>query len=516
MKIKVKVTSGKYERNMTIVCYEETDEDRMKREESEKRDEIEGGYDKRLNFKWLGMVASQRFAMEAPRGAIRRFDEPRGITDRAQQLPQSIIIAHTQEEPNPEDKIQEFLRDNDEVIIRLMQNDLSVDKFGSPKPTTWSTSAFFSQSEDRMNSTITFESKDSPQDEQGFLDVGVKSKIEFMKVILGSQMLDHQKIDHQLSVHFAHVTRNMKNIPSRDMAEVRQMCLRYYSALFELFQKYSTFGKMTSVNFQMFIQDVDTFSNREQEILIKKDFLRASNQCDKGELHFGGFLCLLLLASQTVHIDKINKTSAVPEPAEAFKMLFDRSILPYAFRFPHQLDLKFIVRETLSSDDCLLQIQHLHEQIFAVFDKYASKRDQTPFNLQQTNQEVANRDLPSLSIAHMADLLNDARLLDARSDDKQSLVKVRKYMEEVRSGDIIGRYNPGTAESKAEEKSAYSAPPPRDEFTYAEFVDACARSGIEMYIDKGSTAMECILKGLQDVSNATQKVSKTKEGFYKR
>jgi len=213
-----------------------------------------------------------------------------------------------------------------------------------------------------------------------------------------------------------------------------------------------------------------------------------------------------------VHVDKIEKSSIVPNPAEAFRKLLDLSILPYALRFPHDLDLKFIVRETLSSDEFLLQSQQLHEHVFAVFDKYASKRDQKF----QANLDNANRDLPSLSIPDMADLLNDASLLDMRSDDKQSQVRVRKYMEEVRSGDIIGRYEPSVAESKQEEKSAYLVPQPKDEFTYAEFVDASGRAGIDKYMNTGDTVLECILRGLQDVCRATQKHTNTRSGFNKR
>ncbi len=96
------------------------------------------------------------------------------------------------------------------------------------------------------------------------------------------------------------------------------------------------------------------------------------------------------------------------------------------------------------------------------------------------------------------------------------MAKVRKYMDEARAGDINGRYTPDTAESKYEEKSNYSAPPPKDEFTYAEFVDACARAGVECYMNTGATILECILRGLQDVSTATQKTSNNRSGFYKR
>eukprot|EP00607_Mallomonas_marina_P007296 CAMPEP_0182418570 /NCGR_PEP_ID=MMETSP1167-20130531/2967_1 /TAXON_ID=2988 /ORGANISM="Mallomonas Sp, Strain CCMP3275" /LENGTH=192 /DNA_ID=CAMNT_0024592835 /DNA_START=104 /DNA_END=686 /DNA_ORIENTATION=+ len=182
---------GNGERTIKVSCYEETEEDRQK------RDVTEGEYDRRLSFKWLGMVAAQRFAMEAPRGAVRRYDEMRGITDRVQQLPQNMTITRTKQEPHPEDKLEEFLRDDDEVVINLMDNNLAVTKFGSPKNSVWAAAAFISPNEDKPYPDEFEESKHSSAEDKHDFSIDKQAKVEFMRVVLNTQMLDHHKISHQ-------------------------------------------------------------------------------------------------------------------------------------------------------------------------------------------------------------------------------------------------------------------------------------------------------------------------------
>ena len=197
------------------------------------------------------MVASQRFAHEAPHGAVRRYDELRGVSDRVQQHPAEIILP-SGEVPFAGSLISDYLRDEDEVTINLM-NDLRVDECGSPNLSKWSTTAFMTSSSEasltagkKENIVVDFTDtfKVLPWDEK-------KAKVDFMRIVLCSQMLDQQKISHLLNTWWAHVATYMPKLPSDEAAIVKDLCKTHYGVLFELFQKYSPEGRMNLKGFQV-------------------------------------------------------------------------------------------------------------------------------------------------------------------------------------------------------------------------------------------------------------------------
>eukprot|EP01041_Mallomonas_annulata_P003838 gene3838-7644_t len=463
MKIHVKLIVGKQERTITIAC---------------------GAGDK--TFKWLGMVSSQRFAMEAPHGAIRRYDELRGITDRVQQHAFNISLSNG-EEPHPGALLCDYLRDNDEVIVDLL-NDLDVDKCGTPSLTNWSTVAFTSVMDDKRTGNEDKESE--TEQEQPIFTEEMKAKIDFMRIVLGSQMLDHTKIANQLNVHWGLVESSMPKIESTDFEKIKMLCQQHYGILFELFQRYSPEGRMNITGFQKVIEDSNIHSPRDFDYLTKKDFQRACKRCNCIDLEFGGFLCALLLTSQTVHVDRLDRSAIIYGPTDAFQLLLSRSIVPLA----HALHLSYLTRETFCSSECLLNIRYLHDTLFLVFEKYANQ---------------GKRDCPTgLPIDIMTELLYDAGLQNDGVDAK-AIDKTKTLLAEVKRGLIIGRsvFSEPGGTSRVRKMSLVEQFQ-ENEFTFAEFVDASARAGIVRYASDSQphTLMECMIQGLQDVSCATHKV----------
>jgi len=199
----------------------------------------------------LGMVASQRFAHEAPHGAVRRYDELRGVSDRVQQHAAEIILP-SGETPFAGSIISDYLHDEDEVTINLM-NDLRVDACGSPTLTKWSSTAFMTSNSEASFATgkkdqvvldLTDTFKVLPWDEK-------KAKIDFMRIVLCSQMLDQQKISHSLNTWWAHVATYMPKLPAEEAAIVKELCKTHYGVLFELFQNYAPDGRMNLKGFQV-------------------------------------------------------------------------------------------------------------------------------------------------------------------------------------------------------------------------------------------------------------------------
>ena len=244
------------------------------------------------------------------------------------------------------------------------------------------------------------------------------------------------------------------------------------------------------------MDESEAYVHRDFELLSKKDFRRAANDCGGTDLHFGGFLCALLLAAQSMYVDTlISSTSSVRAPAEAFRVLIGQKILPIA----HKYRLPFLIRETFCSDDCLWRMRELYDQLFLTFEKYAVK---------------SNRDHPTtLTIEIMAEILYDAQLQEEQVGTPKAIAKTQALLVEVKKGIIVGRSRLDASDQSAESKTFPITPPAENEFTFSEYVDASARSGIIKYGsgDRALSLQDSILNGLRDVAYAQHKVIPTQK-----
>ena len=97
----------------------------------------------------------------------------------------------------------------DEVVVELT-TELAVNSVGSPKHSEWTTlaftsSAFQGQGDDQTIGSSVMdndEAHDSYEDESKETDDSCKSKADFMRLILGTQMMDIQKIEHDVEIRY--------------------------------------------------------------------------------------------------------------------------------------------------------------------------------------------------------------------------------------------------------------------------------------------------------------------------
>lgn len=478
MKVTVRIICGKEERTIDIACG-----------------------DGQKTFKWLGMVASQRFAGDAPHGALRRYDELRGINDRAQQHAFDILLP-SGDKAHPSELIIDLLNHEDEVIIDLLSN-LNVDNCGLPQPSKWSEIAFTSR--DSMNVTDEFASESKLANDKTFTlsDEDVKSKIDFMRLVLGTQIIDYRKISLLFEVHWPHVKLNLRRLNEDQSNKLKDILQKHYGILMEIFERFSMNGKMGLPNFQAFMKEAQVHPiAREFESLTKQDFLRAAASVDGSSLHFGAFLHSLMLTSQGRLVDTLDSSAQVRSPTDAIVILLNRHILPLA----DQHRLPYLTKEAFCSESFLLQVRLLHDKLFEVFEKYAFK---------------SNKDNPtSISAEVMGELLYECQLSDLKPEDSvrenmnsKATKEARALLLEVKKGIIVGRPKFDVAELE-QETSKHVVLPPETEYTFPEFVDAISRMGQIKHSDKRLT--ESMLRGLHDVITPRDKAPPSKQSNARR
>lgn len=99
------------------------------------------------NFKWLGLVAAQRYALLRPHGRSRTRETAH--TKVGLYLPASVSLessghSSTEVMMNPQDRLRDHVVDG-EVVHVTLQHEMTVDETGAPERTPWSVAAFYTK-----------------------------------------------------------------------------------------------------------------------------------------------------------------------------------------------------------------------------------------------------------------------------------------------------------------------------------------------------------------------------------
>jgi hypothetical protein len=449
MKVEVRINCGNVEKTVFISC---------------------GRGDK--SFKWLGMVASQRFALAAPNGALRRrdSDNPRGINSHCQQLPQKITLDDG-ETPHPASQIVDYLKDGD-VVRCVLGNQLPVTSIGSPNPTTWTTAAFTAAGAEIES--VVDENNEEVDDGVGFEQ---QSHAAFMKVILESQMFDHKRIEQILVDAWSIVPRTMPRITPSISESLCNVVLEHSIMLLEVFHCYAPEGRMDFASFKEFVDDAEFFSARDVSRQVSRVYRRAIKGADSDMIDMGGFLATLVLVAQVRHNDTLDDQTTFVGSADALSHLLKIKIPSLAER----LNLDCLFRMEFCDVETLCEMRHYHNDVFLVFDHYAAKMQ---------------RDLPlTLTMEFATEIFYQSGLVDTPED----VAIVKKIADKANAGILIGRAPVSGVEA-----------PPRGELTFAEFMEVCARIGVKEYLGKPyeedgedpnevMNKADAMLRGMQDV-----------------
>jgi hypothetical protein len=501
-------------------------------------------------FKWLGMVACNRFSSSCPGGALRRRDPVRrGINPEATHQPVEMALPDGQI-PHPHALIYDFLADGEEVKVHLVDSQELSREDGTPTYTKWSKIAFNSKinNNDDNGNEDEEENLGSSTRASAFNDIGNNGDIEqgesehvytqqqkngraqFMRLLFKSQMVNTRAVEESVRSTWTIVKKAMPKLDKGIENELIQVYCDNWETFTELFHYFTKItngpnGRLPKEGFYRLLSEAKVFPNDILTNLYVRIYDRALTSTDRNEscLSLGGLMVAMILIAQT----KYNDTYTVDDESYSYNSIGAGPALKdilenYFLIVSERCEMISMLKNVFMSTDNLNQLREWHDELFACFNKYASRTKELP---------------SSINYKDFTEMLYDASLTEAAEVDQKGNVISHEYdtaaalLESVRQGLIHGRpivsgSGSGSSGSSSEEKqggeetttnsnSKSNLPDdviPDDEFTYPEMVEAICRhafnrfrgtkpdpdTGIVDYMDYigDLSVMDCFVKGL--------------------
>lgn len=208
--------------------------------------------------------------------------------------------------------------------------------------------------------------------------------------------------------------------------------------------------EMTETDFFHFVEDAAIFALSDFEILTKRTFRRIAR--NQRFINIGHFIACILLMAQASHNDIFEKDKSM-NVVDAVETIITSNIMKLAQKLNVSAFLRYCM---FSSDEFLSRLRKMHEDLYLVFEKYCAKGA----------REIAL----TLTMEQMANLLLDAKLIP----DENAIDLCAGLYEAATIGSRSGRSLP---------EGIDLPPPPDDEFTFAEFLEAVCRI---TFVEEGS------------------------------
>jgi hypothetical protein len=450
------------------------------------------------SFKWLGNVVCSRFATSAPNGQLRRRDAPRrGSSDKATHQAVEMALSDGQI-PHPLALLYDFVRDGDEVRAHLVdEQSLDEDGSGTPKHTEWATLAY-GTGHSKTAEEGTEEGKESAsgnskpkiaakvvgEGEHVYSEQQQLGRAQFVRILLKSQMLNPALVRSKVEESWDVVRRAIPNVgsgPGVESALVELVGLHWDS----LFEAYSYFAKkfthtapdagkakeLSQEGFFQLLTELDIFDAAVLKNIYSRIFARAAAATSKGgsaTLTMPGLIVAILLCAQTKYNDTLDSTNDITTAGAALEDILNNYLTALTERY----EMRSMLKAVFVSTTFLNQLREWHDELFSVFNKYASR----------------SRELPSsISYKDFTDCLYDAGLtVPAETDTKGNPISfeydtVEALLAHVRTGSIYGRPVVVTGGAAAAAGGLPDDIIPDDEFTYPEMVEAICVHAFNKY-----------------------------------
>lgn len=474
-------------------------------------------------FKWLGNAISQRYSLSAPNGSIRSRENFYGISDRVQYMTNNITVP-SGENPHPAEFLHDHLHDGDSVLID-MSSRIPVKKVsGAPNATGW-TKLAYSVSQDHLHADLAEPEDDDEEyydeeEEVGDDDMNNEglpaseilakraAKVNFMKVVLHSQLIDEKEVSRQVSDIWGMLSPKLRLMKVGDQDDIKHILEEYWDIFLDIFAAYqapdealpkSAKGNDAMIidleRFLCLVDDASIFAAvhaHAQASMLFRHALEYFPMSGGHGLYIEGFIMALILISQLKYNDTLDSKLRSPqkpgslaasqsatsislkksESAAKITMSalgqfswscvddFRRLVEDYFLPLAKELGCHSHLRSVFLSAACLSKIRDAYSILQSTFDK----------------ESVKNRDFPTtISKATMSELLYNAGLV-ATMGTTADIDKCGMLLEEVRHGTIYGRR---ADVRNDDERFSY----PDDEFTLAEFIEAVARAGYYFFKD---------------------------------
>jgi hypothetical protein len=438
------------------------------------------------SFKWLGLVACNRFSDSCPDGSLRRRDPVRrGINDKATHQPVEMALPDGQI-PHPSALLYDFLSDGDEVKVHLVDSqNLSRDD-GTPLDSEWAKLAFKSNSRrdtnnDTMNNSTADGGVDASEVEKSDGDSRYTSqqqhgRAQFMRILMKSQMLNHITIEDQVASIWKIVSKAMPKLAKNINNELQAIFIENWDMLTEIFRYFCKIsngpdGRLPKDGFYKMLSEAGVYPENELGGIYVRIFDRALGATDPKEatLSLGGLMVALILCAQTKYNDTYNESNIDLGAGAGLK-----DILNDFYIVAERCDMKSMLKSVFTATSTLNQLREWHDELFAVFNKYAGRTKELP---------------SSMSYKDFTDMLYDAGLTEpSETDTKGNPVTFEHdtaaaLLVSVREGSINGR--PARQEESARGGESKGGLPddviPEDEFTYPEMAESICRHSFNRF-----------------------------------
>jgi hypothetical protein len=464
-------------------------------------------------IKWLGLAASQRFALSAPSGRVRCVDGLRGDSEQAQHVPKNVRLI-SGEVVHPSATLSELLVDGDYVIVELSDG-CTTDRNGYAEATEWSTSAckvsgfetgrVVSDVEEDWRDLILGDGPLSPDAEP--------TGSRFMRQVLNDVMIDESKIKRELDRIWPSVRNILPKVADSEALELRAIVLRYYCYLLEIFQSFSEQRPIDLAAFRTIIKDVGFLGPAYHENNISSVYNKSITAGSTGGgLSFSGFVASVLLCAQLQFADSLGPSGRVLSPRKAMREFIDHRLLPLTI----QLRLKFLVKDIFCSFAFLSRLRELHSDLVPVFEKTALKNgseNSSIVYLEFMADILMDQALiPAVDAGRRIEILN-AILVDVRSGLLRAPASSRPRPRPSLSTAIVDKHKANTLR-RGEECDA-----PENTVIYPEFLEVVARAGAyRVSGDLASTAGDglSIAEKLQGYRSAMERAVVAVAGLNKK
>jgi predicted transcriptional regulator len=248
--------------------------------------------DGRKSFKWLALVAAQRFGSESPKGKLRQRERKFPCTNPANtNLVPSRCYTDTQDFFHPDALLVEQLQDGDQLTVEVAPR-VFVDEAGSPVKSRWQTIAFaVSPSSSAKRDAAIAEEYDA----QNAKKVAIKAledeaerlenmrKADHVREIIADQLPDQDAVEEALSEDW--FSMNKKRVldalveDPEEQGRIKDVLKQHYVQLDELFKTFAASGSSIADAQDLELSEFEDFCHQvtcRVRIRHRRDVVRVS------------------------------------------------------------------------------------------------------------------------------------------------------------------------------------------------------------------------------------------------
>ncbi len=455
------------------------------------------------SFKWLGLVAAQRFTLRSPHGSLR-LREQRPITGQNSQLIPNTMWTDESVFYHPAAMIKDHLSEGQLLNIELISK-VPVDDLGVPQMARWAFIAF-SVSEPKQDKRAKMLKDQLDEIEEARVNAEreelerrvreAQMKIFEMKEVMRPQLAAEEMNNSIMLEEWGHMSQGsvLDNIvPSfQEQTKIRNFFVKNYAQLSEMFKHAAAVGSdagtgtISYMEFSNFLKESSAVHGTHHNDAMVKIFTEANiqdgshdghegnpNNPLSRELHQHEFFVAIIATAVYLNItlkSKGGRSSVAAArgrrgsqkitPSTAVETLYDGAFRPYIEKHLEGTSIK----AALGTDEVLLLFKENDEKLRHVFRIYGDRVADKNSKINLSN---------AMNLKEFGNCVSDSGLLkrsNTKSNDELTFKEIRQAFAAAQHDSAIE-----VDEKQAVEDGGRSNH--LTQMTYCEFLEAIARLG---------------------------------------